>query len=145
MKIMSELSDYVAAPMGSLECICAADDQIGRLTFVGDAACAILYLLGYRNGSSLPTDPAPYGTYNLTGSGEPASRADIAREVFELRNGNGAAVIPVSTDECYVAANRPVAPRPASSTLDISKIEATGYAVRAWKEDLIKYLNQSRF
>lgn len=64
------------------------NDQIGRLTFAGDMAEAIFWLLGYRDGDTEPSSPAPFGTYNCTCSGELASWADIAREVFELRNGN---------------------------------------------------------
>ncbi len=39
------------------------DDQVGRLTFTDDIARGIRHLL--ERG-------APYGTYNLTGGGEPA-------------------------------------------------------------------------
>ena len=84
---------------------------------------------------------APFGTYDLTGSGEPASWAGIAREVFDLRNGNGAAVRPVSTAEYYAAAEGPVAPRPAHSTLDLAKIEGVGFEPHDWESALNEYVH----
>src|SRR5690606_6732698 len=48
-------------------------DQTGRLTFADDIACGIRHLL---------ETAAPYGTYNLTGSGPAQTWADIARDVF---------------------------------------------------------------
>ena len=39
---------------------------------------------------------APCGTYNCTGSGAVGSWADIAGAVFEVANGNGEEVVPVS-------------------------------------------------
>ena len=44
-------------------------DQIGRPTFAVDIAAAIVHLL---------TTGAPFGTYHLTGGGEPASWAEVA-------------------------------------------------------------------
>lgn len=82
----------------------------------------------------------PCGTYNLTCSGELASWADIARRVFDLRNGNGGAVRPVSTAEYYAAAEGPVAPRPEHSVLDLAKIGETGYAAPDWVDRLESYM-----
>ena len=76
----------------------------------------------------------------MTGSGRVASWYEIARKVFELRNGNGDAVLPVSTAEYYAAANNPVSPRPANSALDLSKLEAAGYLPRDWEEELAEYV-----
>ena len=50
--------------------------QYGRLTFTRDMAKAIFHLLD---------SGAPFGTYDLTGSGAVRSWADIAREVFSIR------------------------------------------------------------
>lgn len=116
------------------------DDQLGRLTFADQMAEGILWLLGYRDGDLEPSSPAPFGTYNLTGSGRVASWAEIAREVFEATCGNGEAVTPVSTEEYYASAAGPVAPRPARSDLDLSKIESTGFSPRDWKGELSEYL-----
>src|SRR5690606_16394773 len=51
------------------------DDQVGRLTFTDELARGIRHLLD---------SDAPHGVYNLTGSGEPASWAEVARRVFAL-------------------------------------------------------------
>lgn len=132
VKTMAALSDRVADLKDALERVTVVDDQIGRLTFTADMARAIFHLLDTA---------APYGTYNCTGSGDPASWAEVARQVFELRNGNGAAVAPVSTEEYYASASGPIAPRPAHSALDLAKIEATGYAAPAWNEELKEYMS----
>ncbi len=140
VRTMAALSDRCADPDDDLSEVTVVDDQVGRLTFADDMAEAIFHLLGYCEGGIAPTDPAPYGTYNLSCSGDPASWADIAREVFELRNGNGDAVLPVSTDEYYANAAGPVAPRPRFSTLDLGKIEEASYFPGNWSENLGSYL-----
>ena len=88
-----------------------------------------------------PSFPCAPGLYNLTGSGAVRSWADIARVTFEAANGNGASVVPVSTAEYYAGARGPVAPRPAHSALDLSKIEASGFRPRDWEEELAEYLS----
>ena len=131
VKTMARLSDRCADPDDGLDEVTVVDDQVGRLTFTEDMAEAIFHLLEAG---------APYGTYNLTCSGDPASWADIARRVFELRNGNGGAVRPVSTAEYYAAAEGPVAPRPEHSALDLAKIGWTGYAAPDWVDRLGSYM-----
>lgn len=140
VRTMARLSDRVADPADALSEVTVVDDQVGRLTFTRDMAGAALFLLGYRGGGLEPTAPAPYGTYNCTGSGEPASWAEIAREVFELRNGNGGAVRPVSTVEYYASAPGPVAPRPRFSTLDLAKLGEAGFSMPDWREGLRAYM-----
>ena len=120
MRTMVRLSDRCADPDDGLCEVSVVDDQIGRLTFAEDMAEAIFHLLGTG---------APFGTYNLTCSGDPASWADIAREVFELRNGNGSAVKPVTTADYYACAEAaPIALRPARSAFDLRKLEETGFS-----------------
>ena len=143
VRTMKALSDRVADPNDALDQVTVVDDQIGRLTFTDDMARAILHLLGYRQGDMEPTNPAPYGTYNMTGSGEPASWYEIAKEVFDLTNGNGDKVKPVSTEEYYANATGPIAPRPCYSTLDLSKLETTGFSVPDWEESLQTYIEKS--
>lgn len=140
VKTMKALSDRVADPADGLERVTVVDDQIGRLTFTTDMAGAIFHLLGYRD-TPEPVEPAPYGTYNLTGSGEPVSWHAIARMVFDLANGNGDKVLPVSTAEYYANAAGPVSPRPAHSTLDLTKIEDTGYQPKDWTKQLREYVD----
>lgn len=131
VRTMAALSNRVADPGDGLDGVTVVDDQLGRLTFTEDMARAILHLLDSR---------APYGTYDCTGSGRVASWADIASEVFDLRNGNGAAVRPVSTAEYYASAKGPIAPRPVHSALDLSKLEATGFHMPDWERELGKYM-----
>ena len=107
------------------------DDQLGRLTFTRDMAEAIFHVLDAK---------APYGTYNCTGSGAVKSWADIARAVFEAANDNSAKVVPVSTADYYAEASGPIAPRPVHSALDLSRLEASGFHMPDWEEELGKYL-----
>ncbi|MFS0733663.1 bifunctional dTDP-4-dehydrorhamnose 3,5-epimerase family protein/NAD(P)-dependent oxidoreductase [Microbacterium sp. 1P10UB] len=107
------------------------DDQTGRLTFTEDIARGIRHLLDVD---------APYGTYNLTGAGEPATWADIARRVYELSGHDPERVTGVSTDEYFSGAAGPVAPRPANSVLDLGRIEDTGFVPADAAASLESYL-----
>ena len=131
VRTMAGLSDRAADPDDPLDHVDVVDDQVGRLTFTDDIAEAILHLLETH---------APYGTYNCTCSGEPASWADIAREVFELRNGNGEAVRPVSTAEYYAGAEGSIAPRPRQSTLDLAKNSGASFVLSDWRKRLGNYI-----
>ena len=137
---MRSLSDRVADPADALECVTVVDDQYGRLTFTRDMAEGILWLLGYREGDVEPSSPAPHGAYNLTGSGPVESWAQIAARVFDLVNGNGERVVPVSTAEYYAGAEGAIAPRPEHSALDLAKIGATGFVPADWTERLAEYM-----
>jgi dTDP-4-dehydrorhamnose 3,5-epimerase len=106
-------------------------DQIGRLTFTDELARGILHLLD---------NDAPFGTYHLTGGGEPTSWAEIARDVFRLTGGDPDAVRPVSTEQYFASAAAPVAPRPRRSVLDLAKIEAVGFSPRDAAESLRSYV-----
>ena len=132
VKTMKGLSDRVADPEDKLEQVTVVDDQLGRLTFTRDMAEAIFHVLGTH---------APYGTYNCTGSGSVKSWADIARAVFEAANGNGDRVVPVRTADYNAGAEGPVAPRPVHSALDLSRLEAVGFHMPDWEEELGEYLN----
>ena len=131
VKTMAALSDRCADPDDSLSQVTVVDDQLGRLTFTKDMAAAIFHLLDAH---------AAYGTYGCTGSGATRSWADIARAVFDARNGNGAAVRPVSTAEYYASAKGPIAPRPVHSALSLAKLEAAGFHMPDWEEELQEYL-----
>lgn len=132
VRTMARLSDRVADSGDPLGHVDVVDDQIGRLTFADDMAKAIFRLLDSE---------APYGTYNCTCSGDSASWAEIAREVFERSNGNGYAVRPVTTAEYYGNADNPVASRPLHSTLSCRKIESLGLSLPDWTERLEEYLH----
>ncbi|MEJ1088260.1 sugar nucleotide-binding protein [Microbacterium sp. Mu-80] len=107
------------------------DDQTGRLTFADDIARGIRHLLDTG---------AEYGTYNLTGGGEPTTWADVARDVYRLTGHDPARVSPVSTEEYYADATGPIAPRPRNSVLDLRKIEATGFVPADSASRLTEYL-----
>ncbi|NMM95082.1 sugar nucleotide-binding protein [Bifidobacterium oedipodis] len=130
VKTMMMLSDKVKA--GDLAQVTVVDDQYGRLTFTSDMTEAIFHLLDSH---------APYGTYNLTGSGAVKSWADIAKAVFDRVNGNGNKVKPISTGEYFANAKTPVSPRPTHSALDLAKIEAAGYQPAGWEKTLNTYIN----
>ena len=131
VKTMMGLSDKVAK--GDLEQVTVVDDQYGRLTFTKDMAEAVFHLLDSR---------APYGTYNLTGSGAVKSWAQIAADVFERANGNSDKVKPISTDEYFANATSPVSPRPTHSALSLEKIEKAGYNPPDWERTLADYIDK---
>jgi dTDP-4-dehydrorhamnose 3,5-epimerase len=108
-------------------------DQIGRLTFTSELVRAIDHLL---------TSGAPFGTYNVSNDGEPASWADITRKIFELA-GYGNTVTDVTTEQ-YYEGKEGIAPRPLQSTLDLSKIRAAGFNLTDWGEALQDYINKEQ-
>ena len=123
VRTMAALAAGGAAPR-------VVNDQIGRLAFADDVAAGIRHLLATG---------APYGTYNLTNSGDPVSWAGVAAEVFRLTGADPAAVAGVSTAE-YSASLPSAAPRPRNSVLDLAKITAAGFAPRPAFEALEAYL-----
>ena len=106
-------------------------DQIGRLTFTSELVRAIDYLL---------TSKSEYGIYNLSNDGEPASWADITREIFKLANFN--LKVTDTTTEEYFASKPNVAPRPLKSELALDKIKATGFKPKDWRNDLTEYIKK---
>ena len=94
-------------------------DQYGRPTFANELAAGINHLL-YSG--------APFGTYNLTNSGATLSWAELAKEVFRLCDSDPDRVQEVTTAEYLATAGRQIAPRPLNSTLDLSKINDSGFA-----------------
>ena len=106
------------------------DDQYGRLTFTTTLADGIQHLLQAR--------PAP-GIYNLTNSGPTRSWFDIAREVFTLVGADPETVSRQTTAD--FAAGKVMSPRPRHSTLDLTKIQATGFTPPDADEALRAYLS----
>lgn len=104
-------------------------DQIGRLTFTSTLAQAAKHLVDTG---------APYGTYNVSNSGERASWADIAKLVYELSGKSAEDVTPVTTEE-YYAGKEGIAPRPLQSTLNIDKIAKLGFSPPEWQDELRTY------
>lgn len=108
------------------------DDQIGRLTFTKDLAEAIKHLIDTE---------APYGTYNVTNDGPDTNWAEIAKKTYELTGHDPEDVTGVSTEE-YYAGKEGIAPRPLQSTLNLAKIQATGFSPRNWEVALKEYLGK---
>lgn len=107
------------------------EDQVGRLTFTEDLAAGIRHLLDAG---------APYGTYNLSNTGDPQSWAAIARRIYQLGGRDAGEVAGVSTADYF--AGKEAAPRPLHSSFDLSKIEATGFSPAPIEERLKAYLGK---
>lgn len=110
------------------------DDQIGRPTFAPDLAAAIVGLV---------TTQAPFGSYHVTGGGQPASWAEVAREVYRLSGHSGLTVTGTTTD-AYFADRPQAARRPLNSVLDTSKAEKAGVAMPDWRTRLASYVGPVR-
>ncbi len=106
-------------------------DQTGRLTFTSELVRAIDHLLETN---------ASYGTYNVSNSGDTNSWADITREIFAHLGRNELSVTDTTTAE-YFSDKDIYAPRPLQSTLDLTKLQSTGFTPRNWRDDLILYLD----
>ncbi|MCG7247261.1 dTDP-4-dehydrorhamnose reductase [Corynebacterium simulans] len=103
------------------------NDQRGRPTFAEDLAKGIAHLLETQ---------APYGIYNLSSAGDTVGRDELAMATFIGMGHDPAEVHSVSTAEYGVEPAR----RPSESTLDLSKIEATGFSPMNWRAALALYL-----
>lgn len=106
-------------------------DQIGRLTFTAELVRAIDHML---------TNNLPAGTYNVSNGGEPASWADVTREIYKLASLDNQ-VTDTTTAE-YFKDKPEAAMRPLNSTLDLAKIQATDFAPTDWREDLSRYIKK---
>lgn len=108
-------------------------DQIGRLSFTSEIVRAIDHLLVTK---------AAYGTYNVSNGGQPASWSDITRDIFRLA-GYDLTVSDTSTTD-YFQDKPQAAPRPLQSSLDLAKLEASGFVPRDWREDLKLYIDKEK-
>jgi dTDP-4-dehydrorhamnose reductase len=106
-------------------------DQIGRLTFTSELVRIINHLLSTN---------AAYGTYNATNDGEPASWADITREILKV--GGFDLTVTDTTTADYFAQKPDSAPRPLNSIMNLSKLHATGFTSHDWHEELLTYIKK---
>lgn len=106
-------------------------DQVGRLTFTSELVRVIDHLLSTNT---------PYSTYNATNDGEPASWADITREIFKDA-GFDLTVTDTSTAE-YFAGKADIAPRPLNSVMNLTKLQATGFTSHDWHTELKDYVTK---
>ena len=107
-------------------------DQHGRLTFTRDLEAAIVHLL---------TTGAAFGTYNVSNEGPTQTWFDIASEIFTLLGAEGT-VTPTTAAEWGKDKN--LAPRPTHSTLDLSRIEATGFTPATAADRLREHLGVAK-
>ena len=105
------------------------DDQVGRLTFTSELSRATAHLVSTE---------APFGTYNVTNGGPATSWADLARAVFSQTGRSADDVTGVSTAE--YSGGKELSPRPAKSSLDLSKLRATGFEPEDALVQLERYL-----
>jgi len=106
-------------------------DQQGRITFTSELVRAIDHLL---------SSVCPFGTYNVSNSGEPTSWAGLTRAIFEFA-GLDNSVTDITT-AAYYKDKPDTSPRPLNSVLDLTKIEATGFKPVDWQQDLKEYVNK---
>lgn len=109
------------------------NDQIGRLTFTPELVKIINHLL---------TTKAPFGTYNATNAGEPASWANVTREIFAAADYD--LKVTDTTTEAYFADKPEAAKRPLNSVLDLSKLESVGFKPDDWHVALKTYINKEQ-
>lgn len=106
-------------------------DQIGRLTFTSELVRAIDHLLSTN---------AKAGIYNVTNEGDSVSWADITRAIF-IAAGLTNTVTDTTTAEYYTDKDG-IAHRPLQSTLDLTRLQATGFTSRNWRDDLSDYVKK---
>lgn len=124
VRTMAELAERGISPS-------VVNDQYGRLTFTSTLASGIVHLL---------TLEAPHGTYNLTNDGPTRSWAELAAQVFARVGRDPADVRPISTDA--YGQGKQLAARPQHSTLDLTRIKATGFVPPDADTELAAYLSQ---
>lgn len=123
VRIMMGLADKGISPA-------VVSDQIGRLTFTATLVDAVDHLL--RTGA----DP---GVYNASNEGDPVSWAEVTRAIFTALGRDDLTVTDTTTAK-YFASKPEAAPRPLQSTLDLTKVKATGLQLRDWRDDLVEYI-----
>src|SRR3546814_12033872 len=79
------------------------NDQTGRLTFTPTITTAIHHLL--------PTH-TPYGTSNVTNTGQPTTRYHIAQHVFALPGHDTNHITPTTTTDYFHNTTKPTTPPP---------------------------------
>jgi dTDP-4-dehydrorhamnose reductase len=103
-------------------------DQIGRPTFAGSIAAAVLHIIG-----RVEKGDEPWGTYHFCDDG-PTTWYGFADKAIQLAQGAGIlsrrpAITPITTAQYPLPA-----PRPAYSVLNTRKFETTfpGFDMRSW-------------
>jgi dTDP-4-dehydrorhamnose 3,5-epimerase len=126
VRTMIELGDKGMSPM-------VVGDQFGRLTFTNELVRAIDFLIQNR---------VPFGTYNVSNSGNIKSWADITMDIFSQCNFSQD-VKKVTTLE-YFKDKKDIAQRPKNSDFCLDKIHALGFKSRDWEDELKEYIKKER-
>jgi dTDP-4-dehydrorhamnose 3,5-epimerase/reductase len=106
-------------------------DQFGRPTFTTELVRVIEHFLS--------TKPV-YGTYNASNGGDIVSWAAIARQVYQDAGYEGLTVGDTTAAKYF--AGKLSSPRPMHSGLDLTKLQATGFTPRDWRDDLKDYIKE---
>jgi dTDP-4-dehydrorhamnose reductase len=106
------------------------DDQVGRPT----AAAALARALAH-----VARDPALVGRLHVSGDGPPCSRADLADAALEAA-GLAARATRVDSASYAAASPVPVAPRPANTTLRLTRARRAGVPLEDWRTSLDEYV-----
>lgn len=109
-------------------------DQIGRPTFTSELVRTIDHLV---------TATAPYGTYNVSNEGPSLSWAELTRNIFKLAGFGSLTVTDITTEDYYKGKDG-TAPRPLQSTLDLTRIQSTGFTSTNWDKDLREYIEKEK-
>jgi dTDP-4-dehydrorhamnose reductase len=105
-------------------------DETDRPTFTTELARGIDHLLSHD---------LPEGVYNITNDGDVVTWADLARAVYKEGGFTDLEVYDSTAAEYF--AGKPIADkRPPHGALDLSKIKATGFSPRDWRDDLHTYI-----
>jgi dTDP-4-dehydrorhamnose reductase len=123
----------IVAAARAKETVTVVADQVGRPTWARDLARGLVHLV--ESGES--------GIVHLAGEGDACSWADLA-EVAIGAAGVDARVERVDTATYGSSAARPVAPRPANSTLSVEKARALGTPLAPWRESVPAFVRGLR-
>lgn len=107
-------------------------DETDRPTFTTELARGIKHLLSQNS---------PEGVYNITNDGDIVTWADLARAIYQ-EAGFDDLKVSDSTAAEYFAGKAIADKRPTHGALDLSKIKATGFTPRDWRDDLHNYVNK---
>lgn len=125
VKTMKKLADTRIDPS-------VVNDQFGRLTFVSELVRAIDHILENNVES---------GTYNMSNSGKIKSWAEIAADTFEYAGHDRSRVKFITTEE-YKSGKEFFAPRPSHSSLNLSKIQSTGFESQDYEPLMKQYIQE---
>jgi dTDP-4-dehydrorhamnose 3,5-epimerase/reductase len=105
-------------------------DETDRPTFATQLVRGIDFIL---------SNQSPYGTYNITNSGDIVTWADLTRAVYK-EAGYDSLTVSDSTAAEYFAGKAIADKRPVHGALDLSKMEELGFTFTDWRKELHNYI-----